>query len=424
MAKKSILFLTVGGSPDPLIYTIDELKPDYIVFICSKKELGDASSIHQIPIIKKGISWGEFEEEILEVEPDDLDDCVAKISEKIGEVRDKNPEGELKANYTGGTKTMSAGLVVAALEERLLLYVTTGSRKDVIKISQVSSPQQLPLNHIFFNRIERECDEHLNLFNYRACEQVICDGLQRHPFPPDMRDELMRWKEIIIAFRLWDDYQLLDAYKILKPRKDEEKLREYALFLEEVLTEMARLSSPFARKLGESEPAIKWDRRLCKYAVVLDLLLSGQRCAKRERFDEATARLYRALEALAQLRLKVEYKIDSGDVSSEQLPESLKEKFARRDKGEKIKLGLRDCYELLDSKGDILGEEFGRYNMLRVLERRNMSVLAHGFQPIEKKEYEEMYELVRSFVESCLRAILGEHFLQPQQLPNSLAAIS
>ena len=39
MSNKKVLVMTVGGSPEPLIYSINEIKPDLVYFIHTKESL-------------------------------------------------------------------------------------------------------------------------------------------------------------------------------------------------------------------------------------------------------------------------------------------------------------------------------------------------------------------------------------------------
>jgi len=89
-------------------------------------------------------------------------------------------------------------------------------------------------------------------------------------------------------------------------------------------------------------------------------LLANSLCRSREgRFDEAVARLYRAIEATAQVRLREGRAIpDTSKVPLQRLLEALARQWAGRAAGGMVFLGLRDDYVLLLTLDDDLGKVF------------------------------------------------------------------
>ncbi len=136
-------------------------------------------------------------------------------------------------------------------------------------------------------------------------------------------------------------------------------------------------------------------RQEVKAEIFLDLLANARRRAELEqRYEDATERLYRAIEVLAQVRL-----FNTNDVDQGRLPASLREEFTRRYTSRidgKIKVGLEAAYRLLSELGDGLGSVFDKHwNSLKVLfEARNLSILAHGFAPIKPERYKQLWEMV------------------------------
>ncbi|MFB3787117.1 MAG: hypothetical protein ACE15F_12200 [bacterium] len=62
------------------------------------------------------------------------------------------------------------------------------------------------------------------------------------------------------------------------------------------------------------------------HELVEEVIQNAERCAKRHRFDDAMARLYRATELLAQVKLRRDYGLEPGnlDISQPMIPESAK----------------------------------------------------------------------------------------------------
>lgn len=186
-----------------------------------------------------------------------------------------------------------------------------------------------------------------------------------------------------------------------------------------------KLEEDFRKEVEEKKISIASAKADTKYAVVQDMLLNAERCAGRGRYDDATARLYRALEALAQLRLFSKYRIRTSDVDINKIPYCSRKGYETKGKDGKIKLGLVEDYELLFKLEDPIGEVFKRKesDLREVLERRNRSILAHGFKSIKEGEYKDIKEATEKFIKECLKEILGEGYTEPRQLPHSLEEI-
>ena len=115
------------------------------------------------------------------------------------------------------------------------------------------------------------------------------------------------------------------------------------------------------------------------------------------KFDDALARIYRTFEYLVQLKLYNDYnKIETKRLKLNSLPEYLRGKYKKSssEKGEVENLSMVRAFELLCDLKDDLGKEFmNEYNkddspLRQLLNKRNNSILAHGFNPIDKEECE------------------------------------
>jgi len=147
---------------------------------------------------------------------------------------------------------------------------------------------------------------------------------------------------------------------------------------------------------------------------LFDLLENAIRRGDEERkFDDAVARLYRVCEFVAQLELSELglYKIKDGkpdvsdlDLSNPKLSTTLQEKYSRYtdSRDGKVKLHLSGDYSLLydlsHPAGVLFKERESQFKKLLGL--RDLSILAHGFNPISEQGYREMIELIEAFVEA------------------------
>src|SRR5207248_7955145 len=86
---------------------------------------------------------------------------------------------------------------------------------------------------------------------------------------------------------------------------------------------------------------------------VVDLLANARRRKAEGRIDDAVARLYRAIESLAQVALAQRYQINNTkQVLLERVPEPLHGQWISRADEGMVFLGLQDAYALLDGLGD------------------------------------------------------------------------
>ena len=141
------------------------------------------------------------------------------------------------------------------------------------------------------------------------------------------------------------------------------------------------------------------------YLKVTDLIANSERRFAQGRYDDGIARLYRALEWLAQIRLRTKYGIDSNDVNLELVPEQLREQFhPRGSQAGKVRIDLVKDYRLLAALGDELGDwwQANERQLIGNLEVRNHSILAHGEKPITDQEYLNFKDTIVEFIKKGL----------------------
>ena len=157
-----ILFVTVGGSFQPIVTAIRSLQPNRVVFIASDGDKGSKSQvidagtpceirrgaevIERLPNIPTQVNLGEnFQPDrdlILVQNPDDLAECYPKIRDRIQSLQKEGGQ-EIIADYTGGTKTLSASLVMAAVDCGIPLYITIAARDNLIKVERGELTQKV-----------------------------------------------------------------------------------------------------------------------------------------------------------------------------------------------------------------------------------------------------------------------------------------
>lgn len=157
---KAIL-ASVGGTVAPIIYIIRQHKPEHLWFFCSYVSRANAEMI--LEEVKKD---GDYSPNVryIEIEQfESLGPCYLELRKKIPELLKEhkvNPE-EVLVDYTGGTKTMSAALVLAGMERfENFSYVGGKERSNnglgtVIDGQEKWIYQQNPWQELAIREIER-----------------------------------------------------------------------------------------------------------------------------------------------------------------------------------------------------------------------------------------------------------------------------
>ena len=106
------VLVSVGGSPAPVLFTLLKRRPAHVWYFCSADSRQVADDIHA------QLDWRP-DRDFIEVERfEELGPCYKELRAAIPALlrKWKVPAAEVLVDYTGGTKTMSAALVLAAIE--------------------------------------------------------------------------------------------------------------------------------------------------------------------------------------------------------------------------------------------------------------------------------------------------------------------
>ena len=390
--------VSVGGSPAPVLHVLRQHRPAHVWYFCSAGSRANADDIqcqldwHPAP---RYIEVEKFEE---------LGPCYRELHRKLPDIlaETKVPPAEVLVDYTGGTKTMSAALVLAAAE----LFQ---------QFSYVGSEQR-----------------------DKGGLGIVLDGKERALYQGNPWAELAI-REVERARDLWAGCQFEVAANLLRlvaPRVPLRLRFEALATLAEALAARHRLDFPEARSLFhqtirqirpifEANPAAsplplaEHALEVCQAcaadaaspALLRELLDNALRTAAQGRYEDAAARLYRAMEMQAQLWLAdaTGGLITNGRCKPEntaQLPDALQAlPFCQPDARGEIKLSLEQSFLALAALGheraraiaaDIALDKKSRFRA--ATEKRNASILAHGVQPIGADGFEQMKHIATDFL--------------------------
>ena len=424
--SQPVLLCTVGGSHQPILKAIRSTRPIHVCFFCTGKDAetrgpgsvtqvtgrenvikarpgDDRPTLPNIPT-QAGLDPDRFQVE--EVSADDLDKAFFTMRDAIEQLSGRFPTAPFVGDYTGGTKTMTAALVCAALEcDRIELQLVTGARSTLEQVSD--GTERAMTASVAGLRLDRAMAPHLaawRRFAYREAADGL-DRIRRIGVETPNRKHLVLASTLSHALASWDDFDHEGALERIEPFQGEVSLRWPQML-------------PALRLLTQT------DREQHEAARLLDLWSNAERRAHQGRFDDAVARVYRLIEWFAQWQLKARLGLDTADFPTDRLPA---DSDARPDRDGKIKIGLRQAWQVVqerlperDPVRTFAAQQADR--MLHLLQIRNRSILAHGFRPVPGADWKEMEEWTRGAFLPMLRRAANEAGLRqaPPQLPTSL----
>ncbi len=430
----TILFVTVGGSHQPIVTAIQTLKPDRVIFICSAGEQSSiplvigagtpcevrkgSEIVDRLPNIPTQANLGsKFQPTTDLVVLDNLDnlaDCYQKIVAKIQEIQRTSPLSTIKADYTGGTKTMTASLAIAAIHYQVELHLTTGTRVDLIRVEEGEMTNRVQVAPVL---VQQTIDHYLPVFlqqyNYPGAITQLTQLPSIGAIASGQKRTIQVLKDICQGFEAWDRFDHAAAMTSLKNYRQYPEIESRVIFLRKVIDSRREIDDKVPIKLSDERHG---------YEIVQDLLLNADRRATQDRYDDAVGRLYRALELLAQVRLWQKYRIRTGSLDKSKLPGNIQGGYENHDE-----LGLFKSYQLLTQMNlEPIGRLYQQHkqDIKKVLRKRNESLFAHGFSPITAEDYTGMHQAIEDFIHQCIEVVASDRsLLLPSQFPTDLSFI-
>ena len=400
---KKAMIISVGGTPEPIIKSINTYRPDIVHFMPSQ------SSITQIGEItaKTGISPAQIKTKILD-DHQSLVNAFKTASEIINELK---VDYEIWIDYTGGTKSMSAGLVIAGLNEGCkFVYVGAvddkGRNKKGLGIVKDGFedvlPQANPYELFAKPEIGRAIDS-FNSYQFAAALNNFDSALEK--IQNDREKEKLR-----ILRELTDAYSSWDKFKVLKTKKT-----SLITILEKNLSDLRKIykiseekEPDFVNMIEKNIAFLKLRFGDVRYAIA-DLLNNAYRRIEEGKYDDAVARLYRAIELIAQIKLAEEglndlseKKFTIEDLNGKKVDISSYEDYA--DDNGRLKLGLENKFKLLKDLGwkEANTVYLENKKLKNLLKKRNSSILAHGLEPVEEDTAKELFDAVKVYAKIVL----------------------
>jgi CRISPR-associated protein (TIGR02710 family) len=425
------LICTVGGSPQPITTALRLLRPDVVWFLVSDGKAGESSrsqvESEEIDYDKPcgwrgpGLKFAPgcpAATHIVLIPADDPDRAYALCRSCLAQVRRRYPGHRLIVDYTGGTKSMTGALLMAAFAQPSVeVQFMVGDRPDLDRVKSGSEqPQRMSADFIMAERDFAAAEQAVNGYDYAAANALLHDlrnRLQKVSVKPPTAwsrrlEQTLTWTGVMSH---WDAFGHREAARwACEPAVKS---------MMEASGHLAPLLALARRERGRPG----WD--LCA-----DLWLNAQRRGKRGRYDDAVARLYRLLEAAAQAQLWGRHGLESGRIAPSELPNSMRSSvYMKKDLkngASYAQLALKQTMQLLrerDPHDDFVAAyESGNAVQNRLhgppwLIKRDHSILAHGFVSVDETAWGE----AKSWVEANLLPLFRQDIFPqlPREIPRT-----
>jgi len=411
---KKVLLISVGGSPAPIIHSINLQRPEYLILYASSRSR--ATAVDQVlPELVFPLKDREF---IMTPDEQDLEKSVEVLLNRIPEILriwGLTPY-DMAADYTGGTKTMSASIVLA-LSSHIDTFTYVGGterNKQGLGVVIDGREQMLflknPWNVLAVNLLN-DIELLFNRCRFIPAADLATEAARKSP----ERQQLFEGVRVAAsAFNLWDSFhydkalsemkRCANIFRSLSAETAKESVRQ---FYRDVSASLPILESICIEQnsIVKSSPKSDSGQKVDGSAILCDLVANAIRRGEVEhKYDDAVSRLYSAIEKMAKVKLKIVYGIDNSDVDVSKLPETLREEVVFTSQNELeggiIQLPLHKSYKLLAALGDALGIAYNNSSddLIKVLSIRNRSLLAHGYEPVRLETYEKMLAIAVCFL--------------------------
>lgn len=393
------MIISVGGTPDPIVHSLLDHRPEYVCFFASQQSLDKIGEI-KTRIGEAGLCIEDYK--VICDDAENLEHCYSKALHCAEKLKQMGVQpGEIVVDYTGGTKTMTAALALATVGQGCVFSYVGGTKREkdglgVVKSGSEVISKMLSPWEIFAVEEKKRISLFVTSFQYEAAISIIGETSKRL----EPRDRLV-WEglgQVLEGYLAWDNFDHKKA--LLSMSAGLKSLVPYEhLGADDQLKNFLGAARKNFEQLVQVKDATSFFSK--KHPLlVCDLVSNAKRRYLQSKFDDAVARLYRALEMAGQIAFEEATGSSTSDVSTESLPESIRkeymERYFSRDDG-KMRLPLFPTFRALEALGHSVGLKFFKEeeSLKKILSARNSSILAHGTQPIRKETCEAFIRIVK-----------------------------
>lgn len=395
--KEIAMLITVGtgiGGPEArdslahgILFSIKSHRPKKIIFFGSEESKKTVESVIR-QFSEMGIDF-EYDEFVLINNVDSFSDYFSAFKSKIQELDETY---EIIIDYTSGTKTMTMSAAFASMVFGKKLIFVTGKREkgSVVKGTEKIASQNLFL--VYDELMLSKIKELFNINRFEAGKSLLSDIV-------DENTDKEIYSRLFDIYNYFDSVDYENAYNLFDNEFNNILIKKWPELKNDFIQNKIALQTIIQKE--NPEKGFREHKNRC-YFILASLLNNARRRCEEHKYDDAIARLYRALELIAQIRLKKQYKLNSSNIDldilkNRNVDENYIEKLENlKDIKGRIRLSLYQDYELLNFLNDDLGnyfeENYGEIS--NCIEFRNKSILAHGLNNQSLDDYKRFEKLV------------------------------
>ncbi len=410
--KYEAIILSVGKRWEPIVFTLERFQPKAAAFLCTPDSCHTLDKI----LVQYPIPPSCYQIFQVPDDPQTIGQMVTKCYEAYSWLRDeKNYDpSTILIDPTAGRKWMSSAVtMIASYLGANMAYVDVAFKDDK---PDPSTMKIVDLGNAYDQTGFLEIERGIQFFNVGAWENAKMTFQRIQSHHSSLNDVAIGLHKLSDAMERWD----LFAHYKMNLSQDFQEIAQilrrvsftnqsFSEIIKILINDIQRLQKISDRIFKESRPNL---------LMTVDLFLNAQRCIEKGRYDDGVSRLYRTLESLAQFYLKKDYGIDTSKPNLGENQSTFIDEFRKYKKGcLPDKLALEDAYLLLFfAKHEILGKsviqgiskkgERPKNVFHKLLEKRNNSIMGHGFDPIEREIAQELLRKMEDLLANCM----GEEF--------------
>ncbi|OPY90893.1 MAG: CRISPR-associated protein (Cas_Cas02710) [Syntrophus sp. PtaU1.Bin208] len=394
-----LMIMSIGGSPEPLKRSIAEHQPERIIFFASHDSILKAGEVLEQTDPKPKT------ESVITEDPNSLFECykTARCCVDRAMLSGYSAD-EIMVDYTGGTKVMTAALILATVGCPYQFNYVGGDVRTKAGLGVVENGHELMYSDmnpwsVFAEEERRQVVLLFNSCRYSAVGEIIRMASTRD-LPRDISDYFSFVRYLAEGFLLWEQFNHRKAAESLdKGMKNLTNfMKNHSHFQWQSFHDEVQQCSENLKNI-----LLQTDNLKKSHPVLIDdLLNNARRRISAGRYDDAAARIYRALELYGQIIFEEVAGCSNSNVRRDKIPEAIRDvyiqKYADPQSGI-IKLPLHATFQFLQETGHEAGQRYFQKldEIQKIQSNRNDSILAHGIKSVTKNAVEKILQVVSDF---------------------------
>ncbi len=416
--QKRGLLITVGKTTAPIWYAISRHSPEYVTFIVSEQTKSIA-----LELIKFFGYELEINTKIFSCDPNDttsIGEAGLKAKDFFSDIGLRNEE--ILFNSTGGTKAMPIAVSHISFIDNVPTYYVHSERARTEQADKIYSDEEIllldnPSDSLGIS-LEKNAKTAFNSLIFLKAAEYF--KKLESVFDANKRLIYRALHELSLAYENWDlfnfnqaVYHLENSVKIMKDNLKSSFGRQYQGIFDRINEQLKILEKLKKQNFNDLE-SIAEETSLILY---FELINNAIRKSRSKKFDDAVARFYRIFEATSQLLLWKQYKINTSkfEEQAKNLPLNAKKMFRKKPIQTPLfiinlisrlfsptsfpkTIALKNSWQLLEELDPRIKNDKLLSEIESILPVRNLSILAHGWNPIKEKTIEKFKKVIHSCI--------------------------